>query len=108
MRVARPLVGIGMSSKQLAPLSLQQALVTRRRRLIQHRRFWPATPHFLVLAAVALPLPSYADLGRTVSPNTKADRYDDRHHLSVGVRCVRGFIFAETAAGETKRDKLED
>ena len=55
MRAARPLVGIGMSSKQLAPLSLQQALVTRRR-LIQHRRFWPATLHFLVLAAVALSL----------------------------------------------------
>ena len=57
MRVARSpaLVGIGMSSKQLAPLSFQQALVTRRR-LIQQRRFWPATPHFLVLAAVALSL----------------------------------------------------
>ena len=55
MRVARSpaLVGIGMSSKQLAPLSLQQALVTRRRRLIQQRRFWPATPHFLVLATVS-------------------------------------------------------
>ena len=95
-----------MSSKQLAPLSLQQALVTRRR-LIQQRRFWPATPHFLVLAAVALSLLMLTSAELYLPTQKQIDMMIVIIYLSACVR-VRGFIFAETAAGETKRDKLED
>ena len=109
MRVARSpaLVGIGMSSKQLAPLSLQQALVTRRR-LIQQRRFWPATLHFLVLAAVALSLLMLTSAELYLPTQKQIYMTIVIIYPSACVRCVRGFIFAETAAGETKRDKLED
>ena len=97
-----------MSSKQLAPLSLQQALVTRRR-LIQQRRFWPATPHFLVLAAVALSLLMLTSAELYLPTQKQIDMTIVIIYPSACVRCVRGvFIFAETAAGETKRDKLED